>query len=790
MSEQVIKLNKIDVNIIDYINKHYGSNPNIVLEINSTKNISGALLKLFDSRLKIRVIGGYTYEILKNRSYRDSFNQAITYTRNELVQIVNKMQEIEKGILPNWSQIQKTVYLYNKLKSYIIYDKDHEQKDRMNLGDKENRSLRALISRKSVCAGFALTLKEMLDRQGIDNEYVIGGTKNHPGNHAWIILKINGRKFPLDLTWDAGRYRAGNFSDSKNYFINLEKFLENHIPDMGNATMNYERELSGLTSSFIDKISIPLNRDQQYNVTTYTADRHDGSKFLISQMNEEIINGVKYYQFAYISKLPNGRYTKPIILYSDTNIAQFIKRKFDTNNSLTEDEKRYEKALCNQLFSIDNIKQAISSNSCYIGGLRKNCLNGNYEIRKKQNEINELTVRQKQFKRNDGTEFILRKKNLYVMGNKFVYSYDCCEFFIDSDGNNNFKKNVIFSEQDLFKDNRTDFVNDFLSRERIDRMAKKNGGYIGEYTSRKTIIMDDKIKSLIKLNRMNWSKEDIVKCKKFKKFAHIFERNDGTKFSLSRMHRQPREIYGNHLVQYEYCEKVPQKGGGYINRKKKIYGPDNLFDIMQNPNVIDTEFSRNKLSDENLLKTGRYIGKWNDRLKIFEYDMKLTKFFINNKSIDFASDDYSQKINRIYKKDTKTIKRSDGTSFKLRKVEPEKEVKLFGRRLYQYEYIEYIKVGPWIREKKNYKIFSEEDLLKEKRQDVIDYLLSQNRIERQVRNSGGYLGYYDENGKRNVVGKRATYIMNNNVDFKNYPYVYTINEEPKINSNEREKNER
>ena len=786
MREQIIKLNKIDVNTIDYVNSHYANNPNIVLEINNTKGISVALLKLFNSRFKIRVIGGYTYELLKNRSYKDSFNQAETYTRNELIQIVNKMEEIEKGILPNWSQIQKTVYLYNKLKSYIIYDKDHKQKDRMNLGDKENRSLRALISRKSVCAGFALTLKEMLDRQGIENEYVIGGTKNHPGNHAWIILKINGRKFPLDLTWDAGRYRAGNFHESKEFFINLEKFLENHIPDMGNATMDYEKELSGLTSSFIDRISIPLTRDQQYNITTYTADRHDGSQFIISQMNEEIVNGVKYYQFAYISKLPSGLYSKPIILYSDTNIAQYIKRKFDTNITLTEEEKKYESAICNQLFSLANINKSISSNSCYIGALRKNNITGNYDIRKNQSGINEFAIRQKQFKRNDGSEFVLRKKNLYVMDNKLVYCYDCCEFFVDSDGKNNFRKNVIFSKQDLFRDDRIEFVDQFLSRERIDRMAKKNGGYIGEYTPRKTIIIDDNIKSLIKLNRMNWSKEDVVRCKKFKKVPHIFERSDGTKFTLARMHRQPREIYGNHLVQYQYCEKVPKKGGGYINRKKKIYGQDNLFDIMKTQNVVDTEFSRKKLSDENLLKTGRYMGKWNDTLKIFEFDMKLTKFFMNNKDIDFTSTDYSQKINRIYKKDTKTIKRSDGTSFKLRKVEPEKEVKLFGRRLYQYEYIEYIKVGPWIREKKNYKIFSEEDLLKEKRQDVIDYLLSQNRIERQVKNSGGYLGYYDENGKRNVVGKRATYILNNNVDFEKYSYVYTIDENKQQNISEKE----
>lgn len=43
------------------------------------------------------------------------------------------------------------------------------------------------------------------------------------------------------------------------------------------------------------------------------------------------------------------------------------------------------------------------------------------------------------------------------------------------------KRNVVYSEQDLLKDNRKGMANDFLSRDRLDRKVGEAGGYIGYY---------------------------------------------------------------------------------------------------------------------------------------------------------------------------------------------------------------------------------------------------------------------------------------------------------------------
>lgn len=773
--EKVIKLNRIDTKTIDYVNRNYANDPNTIIEINNTKDVSSSMINMFNDKCRIRIIGGYTEDILKDRWYKDSYYDAITYTKNETYFILRKMEEIESGILPNWSQLQKTVYLYDKLRSYIVYDKDHEYKDNIRTGDKENRTLRALISRKCVCAGYAVTLKEMLDRQGIENELVIGGTRGNPGNHAWLIVKINGRKFPLDLTWDSGRYRAGNFTGAHNNFINVDEFLKQHIPDMGNDTMDYERELSGLKPEFIERISLPLARDEQYSTTTFKLLRDNGSEAYIAQIGERMIDGRKMYEYAYIGKSEN-KFSNPVIVYSEENAAALIKRK---EIGLTTEQKDYEDKLKRLVFSVNNINDSLRKNTNYIGGLSK--INGTYYLRKDVNLYSRFGItnptRVKQFRRGDGSEFVLQSGPSHYIDGKAVKSYDCCEFILDSDKRYNFKKTKIFSEQDLLTDSRWGLANSFLSRERISRLAKQNGGYVGTYSNGGTCFYDDRIKKAFQLKRMNWTKDDIKRPDKYVKVPCVYSRSDGSSFTITRMHANPREIKRNHLVQYEYKESVPKKGGGTIFRKKYIYAQDDLETILRDPNVRDNDFSRDKLSNDNLSKTGNYIGKWNPSSRSFVYDMNVAKFFVTNKGIDFTSSSYGEKIKKIYKRDTKRIKRSDGTSLKLRKIASDKEIKLYGRDIYQYEYTEDVKIAPWIRERRKMTLFSEEDLFKEKRQDVIDYLLSQKRIQRQHREAGGYLGYYDEKGKRNVVGTRKRFFQMSPRDFRQYPDVCRINEE-------------
>ena len=135
-----------------------------------------------------------------------------------------------------------------------------------------------------------------------------------------------------------------------------------------------------------------------------------------------------------------------------------------------------------------------------------------------------------------------------------------------------------------------------------------------------------------------------------------------------------------------------------------------------------------------------------------------------------SSEDFPSRIKRILGKDERTIKRSDGTKMKLRRISGNKKIKILGKEIFQYEYQEDVKTAPWIRERRKYMIFTEEDLFNEKRQNVIDSLLNVDRIQKRCKESGGYIGYYDEQGVIHVVPKRSKYFR---VYPRNFEGIYS-----------------
>ena len=116
--------------------------------------------------------------------------------------IVSSMEQIEKGFEgQNFSPLEKFVYIYEKLRTGIKFDPKNETKP-----SSEIRSLRGFITRETVCAGYAVMLKELLDRQGIECHYVSGS------GHAWNIVSFDGKKYyPIDLTWDSNKYMGRRY---------------------------------------------------------------------------------------------------------------------------------------------------------------------------------------------------------------------------------------------------------------------------------------------------------------------------------------------------------------------------------------------------------------------------------------------------------------------------------------------------------------------------------------------------------------------------------------------------
>ena len=57
----------------------------------------------------------------------------------------------------------------------------------------------ALVNKQSVCAGYARAFQYIMQRLGVPCYYCMGVSE---GDHAWNIIKLGGRYYNVDVTWD------------------------------------------------------------------------------------------------------------------------------------------------------------------------------------------------------------------------------------------------------------------------------------------------------------------------------------------------------------------------------------------------------------------------------------------------------------------------------------------------------------------------------------------------------------------------------------------------------------
>ena len=177
-----IKVSTLNSDMIRQINEIQRRDPHkkLYVEIPNTRGISSEMLRQLTPNISIRIEGAYDQERVSRLGdvkydtgeTGEYYTSAVIYTRNEAIRIISEMEKIEKRLEgQNFDQFEKVVYIYEKLKTSIMYDPKYEHKL-----SKDIRSLRGFITKQTVCAGYAVMFKEMMDRQGIACHYVSGVT--------------------------------------------------------------------------------------------------------------------------------------------------------------------------------------------------------------------------------------------------------------------------------------------------------------------------------------------------------------------------------------------------------------------------------------------------------------------------------------------------------------------------------------------------------------------------------------------------------------------------------------
>lgn len=187
---------------------------------------------------KITRITGVKYNVYINSGNKPNYleegfesKQAIDECQIEIEQVRDEIL----GKVANKSDYEKIKIVHDYLIDNIIYDTTISQDNIYNIYG-------ALVSGKCVCEGYAKSFQYLMNEIGIENVIVIGtgtNSNNKTENHAWNYVKLEGKWYAIDVTWDdpiiIGGGKLSNQSRYQ-YFLKGEKTMAKNHTAIGNFT--------------------------------------------------------------------------------------------------------------------------------------------------------------------------------------------------------------------------------------------------------------------------------------------------------------------------------------------------------------------------------------------------------------------------------------------------------------------------------------------------------------------------------------------------------------------------
>jgi len=180
----------------------------------------------------------------------ESDSTKIEYSFSEISAIIAKIEELTSDIPKDMDEANKFYKVYSRITGMMTYDdncirkQDNAKKilEIVKLRDgffkanakynEEINSIRkkpaglygGLIEGKAICAGYALILHEALKYVGIKSQFVRG--QDAKKGHAWNQVKIDGKWYNADPTWDSEEYQM--YGRYENMLLNDEDFNKTH----------------------------------------------------------------------------------------------------------------------------------------------------------------------------------------------------------------------------------------------------------------------------------------------------------------------------------------------------------------------------------------------------------------------------------------------------------------------------------------------------------------------------------------------------------------------------------
>lgn len=138
----------------------------------------------------------------------------------------------------NMTDEQKATALHDYLVQHMVYDQNANN----NLGIEKRNAYEALVNGIGVCQGYTLAYAALLKKAGIEVDYC----KSKSMNHIWNYVKLDGRWYHADLTYDdaTASSQVGETGYVKHtYFLLSDSAMQNakHDWDANDITCNDAR---------------------------------------------------------------------------------------------------------------------------------------------------------------------------------------------------------------------------------------------------------------------------------------------------------------------------------------------------------------------------------------------------------------------------------------------------------------------------------------------------------------------------------------------------------------------
>ena len=149
---------------------------------------------------------------------------------------------LSKLNLSGKSDYEKIKGIYDYICKNVTYDYAHQNDDSYYL---KYTAYGALVNKTAICQGYPLLFCRLALELGVDARFIGGYGKGD--THAWAIVKLGGKYYNVDPTWDAIRLQDGLPYE---YFLRCNASFSDHTRDVEYTTTSFNNAYPMAGSDF------------------------------------------------------------------------------------------------------------------------------------------------------------------------------------------------------------------------------------------------------------------------------------------------------------------------------------------------------------------------------------------------------------------------------------------------------------------------------------------------------------------------------------------------------------